>query len=442
MSRSVKFALFALATIALAGCSGGHATPGLPAVPASQVRRDDKSQMPRYVIVMVQENRTVDNLFQTQPGVDTQSFGFDSHNNRIPLTQINLGAPFSCQHTHASFVTEVTAGFDLATCGAKAPPDAAFSYVNPSNITQYTALASQYAFADHVFQSNEGPSLPAHLYLIAATSGTPGSHFNISENDGSPAGCNAPTGTTVATIDMTSSFPGIENNPIFPCINPLTIFNELDSARISWKYYTPSVNSVWTAPYAVQSLYQNDRSNVIVPETTILSDIQQSRLAQVSYVIPSNKDSDHPGQGSGGPTWVASVVNALGNSRYWDECAVIVVWDDWGGWYDHVAFTHPSSNPSDPYEYGLRVPLIAIGPFAKSNFVDHTPRDFSAIPHFIEDVYGLQSLNALDSQTDDLFNLFNFQHGHARTFTPIPTGNVTIKSLINRKPDPTPIDSD
>ena len=201
------------------------------------------------------------------------------------------------------------------------------------------------------------------------------------------------------------------------------------------------MNSIWTAPYAIQSLYQNDRANVIVPETTVLSDIQNSRLAQVSYVIPSNKNSDHPGQGAGGPTWVASVVNALGNSRYWNECAIIVVWDDWGGWYDHVAYTHPPGNPSDPYEYGLRVPLLAIGPFAKSNFVDHTQRDFTAIPHFIEDVYGLQSLNQLDSQTDDLFSLFNF-HGHARKFSRIPTGNVTIKGLINRAPDPTPIDSD
>jgi phospholipase C len=144
MPKSIHFALCAVAVVALAtGCSGSHAIPGLASKAASQVRRDDHSNMPRYIIVMVQENRTVDNLFQTQPGVDTQSFGFDSHNNRIPLTQINLGSSITCQHTHAAFVTEVTVGFDQANCGAKAPPDAAFSYVNPSNITQYTALASQ-----------------------------------------------------------------------------------------------------------------------------------------------------------------------------------------------------------------------------------------------------------------------------------------------------------
>lgn len=442
MPKHIRFAVFASAIVALAaGCGSNHAAPGIPTKAASQVHRDDFN-LPRYVIVMVQENRSVDNLFQTQPGVDTQNFGFDSHNNQIPLKEIKLGAAFSCAHTHAAFVTEVTQGFDLAQCGARAPVDAAFSYVDPSTITQYTALASQYAFADHVLQSNEGPSLPAHLYLIAATSGAQGSQFNISENDGTPAGCNAQAGKTVTTIDMTSTFPGVEGNPIFPCINTQTVFNELDRARISWKYYTPSVNSIWTAPYAVQSLFQNDRGNVIVPETSVLSDIQNSRLAHVSYVIPSNQNSDHPGQGTGGPTWVASVVNALGHSRYWNECAIIVVWDDWGGWYDHVAYTHPSNKPSDPYEYGLRVPLLAIGPFARTNFVDHTPRDFSAIPHFIEDVYGLDSLGQLDAQTDDLFSLFDFQrgHGHIKPFKPIPTGNVTIKSLINRPPDTTPID--
>jgi phospholipase C len=445
MLRNIQLALALCAFSALVqGCSAAHTAGAVPNGSVSQAHR--ALTLPKYVIVMVQENRTIDNLFQTQPGVDTQNYGYDSHHNRIPLTQLDLGAPFDCNHSHTAFVTEVTKGFDLERCSSGAPVNAAFSYVNPSEITQYTALASQYAIADEVLQSNEGPSFPAHIYLIAATSGTPGSHWNISENDGTkpktPAGCNAPSGKTVRTIDMTSAFPGVEGNPIFPCINPLTIFNELDGAHITWKFYTPSVNSIWTSPYAVQSLYQSDKSNVIVPETTVLSDIQNGRLAQVSYVIPSGHNSDHPGNGNtGGPTWVASVVNALGTSQYWNQCAVIVVWDDWGGWFDHVGYRHPASSPVDPYEYGMRVPLLAIGPFAKSNWVGHDPRDFSAIPHFIEDVYGLTSLGQLDSQTDDLFNLFNFG-ARPRKFTPIPTGAVTIKGLISRPPDMSPVDSE
>jgi phospholipase C len=446
MWKEIRIIVSACAIAVLGtGCGGSHGPAAMPGGTNLQVHHRLLT-LPKYVIVMIQENRTVDDLFQTQPGVDTQNFGYDSHHHRVPLVEQPLGTSWDCNHAHSAFVTELTRGFDLERCGTGAPSDAAFSYVNPSQITQYTALASQYAFADEVLQSNEGPSFPAHIYLIAATSGTPGSHFNISENDGtkppSPTGCNAQPAKRVKTIDMTSAFPGIEGNPIFPCIDPLTIFNELDSAHISWKYYTPLIDSIWTAPYAIQSLYQNDRANVIVPETTVLSDIQNGTLAQVSYVIPSGHDSDHPGNhNTGGPTWVASVVNALGASQYWDQCAVIVVWDDWGGWYDHVAYRHPGSNPTDPYEYGLRVPLLGIGPYAKSNYVDNTQRDFSSIPHFIEDVYGLSTLGQLDSQTDDLFSLFNFS-GEPRKFTRIPTGNVTIKSLIDRPQDTEPVDSD
>jgi phospholipase C len=431
------------------GC-GGQGVASMPSAASARAHRSTTLTLPKYVIVMVQENRTVDNLFQKQPGVDTQNYGIDSHGNQIPLTKIHLQSPIDCDHSHHAFVVDVTQGFDVPSCGKLAPPDAAFSYVKPSDITQYTALATQYAFADEVLQSNEGPSLPAHIYLIAATSQNPGSNWNLADafgsraegpGDSKPSGCDANPGKRDLQVDMTTPFPGVEGNPIFPCINPLTIFNELDSAQISWKYYTPNVDGRWTAPYIIQSLFDNDKANVITPETTVLSDIQNGQLAQVSYVIPSCNNSDHSGCGNGGPKWVASVVNALGASSYWNQCAVIVVWDDWGGWFDHVAFRHPGSNSVDPYEYGLRVPLIAIGPYARSNYVDHTQRDFAAIPHFVEDVYGLASLGQLDAQTDDLFSMFTFS-GKPRKFTPIPTGNVTIKSLIDRPPDRSPIDSE
>lgn len=441
--RNILTVIYAFAFVALAGgCEAHNAAVPVPGAAAARVKHSAPA-LPLYVIVMVQENRTVDNLFQTQPGVDTQNYGYDSHQKRVMLAETDLGGRYSCSHSHSAFVKAATQGFDLENCG-EAPPDEPFSYVNPSDIKPYTALATQYAFADEVLQSNEGPSFPAHLYLIAATSGTPGSHWNIADEDFQhmAAGCSAPPNQKAPTIDMKSDFPGIEGHPIFPCIDPLTIFNELDSAHISWKYYTPNPDFIWTAPYAVRSLYENDKSNVIVPEKTILSDIENLRLARVSYVIPSYGNSDHPGLGNkGGPAWVASVVNALGASPYWSKCAVIVVWDDWGGWYDHVAYRHPAGKPTDPYEYGFRVPLLAIGPYAKSNFVDHTQRDFAAIPHFIEDVYGLSSLNQLDSKTDDLFSLFNFDDA-PRRFTPIPTGNVTIKSLLNAPPDTRPVDSE
>ena len=445
MLRKIPSTLLLCAVVAIAaGCGAGRAPAAIPNGRSLEAHRRTAT-LPKYVIVMVQENRTVDNLFQTQPGVDTQSFGIDSHGNQIPLQQQDLGGTYSCSHSYPSFVKEVTVGFDAVKCGL-APPDEAFSYVRPSEIKPYTALATQYAIADEVLQSNEGPSFPAHIYLIAATSGQPGSHWNVAEDDNQlnhiPSGCNAPPTQKVLQLDMTTTFPSKEGNKIFPCLTTPTIFDELDAAHITWKYYTPNANFIWSTPYAIQSLYQNDKADVVVPEKTVLTDIQGGTLSQVSYVIPSYGNSDHPGIGNnGGPAWVASVINALGKSPYWNQCAVIVVWDDWGGFYDHVQYRHPPNSPTDPYEYGLRVPLLAIGPFAKPGFVDHTQRDFSAIPHFIEDVYGLPSLGQLDAQTDDLFSMFNFGSA-ARKFTPIDTGNVTIKSLLAQPPDSRPVDPD
>ena len=84
------------------------------------------------------------------------------------------------------------------------------------------------------------------------------------------------------------------------------------------------------------------------PEQThkCLTDIANGQLASVSWVIPTGQASDHPAINDGtGPSWVASVVNAIGNSQYWSNTAIIITWDDWGGWYDHVPHRPPSSTP-------------------------------------------------------------------------------------------------
>ena len=453
---------FALVLIAswLTGCAStptGRAAATLPLARSLSSRHLKPASLPEHVVVIVQENRSFDNLFQGFPGADTQNYGYDSHGNKVALRKLPLGAVYDPVHSHASFVTEFDNGqldgFDLDGCGPHCPKNAAYSYVDPADVQPYWNLAQQYAIADHVLQPNEGPSFPGHLYLIAAQSGTPGSKWYVAENpravrQQSPLDCLAPKGTTVEQIDMTSSFPGIEGNPIFPCVDPPTILDELDAAGISWKYYTGSLGWIWTAPYAVKHLADNpaDQANVIVPETTVLSDIAGHTLSQVSYVIPSHHNSDHAGDGhnDGGPAWVASIVNAIGgDSYYWPNTAIIVVWDDWGGWYDHYLSGngHPAGDSTDPNEYGFRVPLLAIGPYARAGYISHTARDSTAILHFIEDVYSLPSLGKLDAQTDDLFELFDFG-GKARAHKRIATGSVTSQSLRLEKHDDSPLDDD
>jgi phospholipase C len=408
-----------------------------------------------HVIVVVQENRSVDNLFQTFPGADTKRCGKDSNNRTVCLQKLPLGTQYDPGHSHKAFVTEYNYGAmngfdkDCANC----PVDTAYTYVDPHDIVPYLQLARQYAFADHVLQPNQGPSQPGHIYLIAGQTGSPGSHWYLSENPGprheGAADCLASPDHTVLQIDMTTAFPGVEDNPIFPCIDPPTILDELDQAGIEWRYYTPNLGSIWTAPLAISHLYNSpaDYARVVTPETTVLSDIHNHVLQPVSYVIPRSHNSDHPGPGNpnGGPAWVASIVNAIGNEpMYWPNTAILVVWDDWGGWFDHYVPTFASNpfggNP-DPYEYGFRVPLLAIGSHAKSGYISHTPRSAAAILHFIEDVYHLNSLGKLDAQTDNLSDMFSFNRA-PRKFTPIPTGNVTIDKLLRQPPDSSSLDSD
>jgi len=145
----------------------------------------------------------------------------------------------------------------------------------------------------------------------------------------------------------------------------------------------------------------------------ILTDISNNQLPAVSWVIPAGKNSDHPGNQLtlGGPSWGASIVNAIGNTSYWANTAIIVTWDDWGGWYDHVpppqVITDGTSWGSG-YVYGFRVPLIVISPYAKAAHLSHVSHDFGSILHFVEENFGLSSLGYADARADDLSDCFDF----------------------------------
>jgi phospholipase C len=140
------------------------------------------------------------------------------------------------------------------------------------------------------------------------------------------------------------------------------------------------------------------------PETTILTDVAEGRLPQVSWVIPDLKNSDHATSRSDtGPSWVAAVVNAIGESAYWNSTAIFVLWDDWGGWYDDAA-----PPQLDFTGLGLRVPCIVISPYAKAHHVAHTQYEFGSILKFIERTYGLPSLGYTDARAADMSDAFDF----------------------------------
>jgi phospholipase C len=396
-------------------------------IPVAQGQHHHHDQQFNHVVIIFQENRTPDNLFQDpvliDNGADIAQSGRNSDGQNIPLTPVALANDYDLKHSHAAFVDMYDDGrMDGAnrvpvSCNKGSqncpPTNPQFKYVNPSDVQPYFQLAEQYTFGDRMFQTNQGPSFPAHQFIISGTSApTTDSNLFAAENPqgvpnpGTNTGCTAPTNEYVWMIDPFGS----ESSKEYPCFDHPALTDLLDYAGLSWAYYTPQVNNIWTGPNAIQHIrFGNDWQYVIPDPKQILSDISNHQLPAVSWVIPAGKSSDHPASNGGtGPSWVASVVNAIGNSDYWQDTAIIITWDDWGGWYDHVA-----PRVVDSYEYGFRVPLIVVAQNARQGYISHVTHDFGSILRFIEGNWGLPSLGYADRYADDLSDCFDFHHRHA-----------------------------
>jgi len=131
---------------------------------------------------------------------------------------------------------------------------------------------------------------------------------------------------------------------------------------------------------------------------------------------------------------VTSIVNAIGNSPYWSNTAILVTWDDWGGWYDHVAPQILNS-----YEYGFRVPMIVVSPYAKQGYISHVTHDFGSILKFIESTFNLPSLGYADAPADNLSDCFNFGQS-ATSFQTIPPPANTAQCTSDPSPATDPDD--
>ena len=429
--KMLLFCFFLVATgvllINLNGCGGSSGSSTTPPPPPPKIQ---------HVVVIFQENRSIDNLFQdpvlVQRGADIQNYGINSLGQKITLTPTTLQTDYDLSHTHSSFVAMYDNGkMDGADkipvgCNPNAPPPCPppnvwFQYIDPSGIGPYFQLAETYSFGDRMFQTNQGPSFPAHQFIISGTSApSVGSNLFAADNPlgiAHPfnlAGCIAPPTETVALIDPTGS----ESQTMYPCFDHPTLTDELNASSISWRYYAPSAGVIWNAPNAIEHMCVPNApppngtactgsdwtNNVVLQSTQVLTDIQNGNLATVSWVIPTGQASDHAIITDGsGPSWVASVVNAIGNSQYWSNTAIFIAWDDWGGWYDHVAPTVINS-----YEYGFRVPLIVVSPYAKAAYISHVPHHFGSILKYIEENFGLNSLGYADANADDLSDCFNY----------------------------------
>lgn len=431
----------------------------------------------QHVVIIFQENRSIDNLFQDpvliSRGADIASSGKNSLGQTIPLSPIDLGTTgsnpqnYDLSHAHSAFVSMYDGGkmdgtnpncSPAAQCPPNAHPNFQYMYVKPTDVQPYFALAEQYTFGDRMFQTNQGPSFPAHQFIISGTSAPlENSPLFAAENtapSSSPAGCIAPLTTMVTMIDAAGSETA--QPPQYPCFEHQTLTDLLDTKGLTWRYYAPSPGSIWTGPDAIEHICQQQTingvltckgpiwtNNVIIPQSLVLTDIANGQLAQVSWIIPDGKSSDHAVANDGsGPAWVASIVNAIGNSAYWANTVIIITWDDWGGWYDHVApkVINDGVSWGSGYVYGFRVPLIVVSPYAKAAYISHVTHDFGSILIFIETTFTLPSLGYADVAADNLSDCFNLTQSPL-TFKQIPAA-LPAAFFINDKRPPTAPDDD
>ncbi|MGB6690985.1 MAG: alkaline phosphatase family protein [Terracidiphilus sp.] len=455
----------------------------------------------KNVVVIFQENRTPDNLFHfltpacplppfadrlhsctpvlvTPSCYDISPCGLSNQSGitvPVALTPVPLAGGIDPDHSHKAFKQMCDPDPVTMACrndGAwktSAPKGYSYGYVDNKAVTNsdgspghlldpYLTFAKQYGWANFMFQTNQGPSYPAHQFMFAGTSApTAEDDANstfVSENFNNVvysevAGCLAPLDTTnellspVVNGQQSSEchlYAGgsVQECPIgntdllFPsnpvgtfCYSHQSMADVLDPHSISWKYYAPSPGSIWTAPDSIKSICQPQFVNPSDPKsalectgkewnahvdvrnlgTDILRDIASCSLARVSWVIPDGRWSDHAAlEDAYGPSWVAAVINAIGNNpkcgpgtanpgeTFWQDTAIVVTWDDWGGWSDNQAPPFASNLPCNSsdcqgdYQYGFRVPLIVVSAYTPAGYIDNSPYDFGSVLRMIEGI--------------------------------------------------------
>jgi phospholipase C len=394
----------------------------------------------QHVIVIVQENRTPDNLFQglcappygskslcstspTAAQYNIQTSNWLDKNSSTGVTQpstVALANKYDLSHAHSAFTVMCDAdpatgackmdGAGRIPCSGTCPAKPQYRFVDNSTgvVSPYLDMATQYGWANYMFQTNQGPSFPAHQFLFGGTSAPSAADdaagIFASENmsgTGKTAGCTAETGTTVQLIGPTG-----ENSKMYPCFEHQTMADLLPQV-VTWRYYTPSAGSIWTAPNAIHHICissgpgghctgQDWTNNVDLAPADVLKDIAGCHLRSVSWVIPTGANSDHArGNDGGGPSWVTSIVNAIGQSTacdndggYWKNTAIFITWDDWGGWYDHESPT-VLAQPEGDYQYGFRVPLVVVSAYTAAGYINNERHDFGSILRFVEQNFGI-----------------------------------------------------
>lgn len=365
-----------------------------------------------HIVFIVKENRTFDNMF----GAYTSTYGAKtcalSTGQTIPMTRAADRYPHDIDHSYAAALLAINGGkmnqFDLIDLGFQPSGDLFGDFLTcrqfeSADIPNYFAYARHFSLGARMFSSLHGPSMPNHLYTIAADS------FGVLDNpfrtdSGNSWGCDAPAGELVRMMQP----DGIVTAE-FPCLSGVaTMANSLDNANVSWKYYAPPSTDpgyIWSTFDAINEVRNGADWAKVVDTSNFVSDVQNNQLPSVSWVITPDWQSEHPDSSTcEGENATVTELNAImSNSALWNTTAVLIVWDDFGGMYDHVA-----PPDVDPFGLGPRVPLLIISPYARPGHISTTQYEFSSVLKFIETRFNLPALSTRDAGANDMEDSFNF----------------------------------
>jgi phospholipase C len=433
----LSIAAAALILCACSGNSGGRSAAGLPVLNSEPVATQpvrihrQASGKIKHVVIIVQENRSFNNLFYGYLGAKTAKYGYDSYGQKIKLLPVGLETTWDIDHSSSSFFAACNGtgsipgtncrmnGFnnEYVSCGGSSNPcpikHPQYAYVPRSETAPYFAMAKQYVLADEMFASNfDASSFISHQYIIS------GQALSAVNYPYGAWGCPGGSGDLIATVGPQRQIPyGYE----IVCWDPTTLGDELDKAGLSWAFYGVSYSGYpggWIAYQAIKHIYYGPdwSKDIISPPSQFLTDVASGNLRNVTWITPTCANSDHAGCGSNsGPSWVASLVNAVGQSKYWNSTAIFIFWDDYGGWYDSVP---PAYVDYDGVSF--RLPMLIVSAYAKQGHVSHVHYEHGSILKFVEDQFGLSRLAASDTRAKSpARDCFDFTKP-PRFFVPIP----------------------
>ena len=367
----------------------------------------------KHIIILVRENHSFDNLFGRFPGADGTTMAHVG-SSVVPLNITPIHTPHDLGHGGSTVEQVIDGGrmdgFYKEYEAVQNGVDMADSQYLPREIPDYWTYARDFSLADHFFSTVMASSFPNHLVTVTGQSLNTYSNPVVPEGGVRSWGCDAEPKTVVAW-----TYDGRSGN-MRPCFNTTTITDEANAAGVTWKYYASPPGTfgyIWSTLDSIAHIrYSKQWSANVRPDSEFIHDVKSHRLPAISWLTTDLNTSDHPPASICiGQNWVARQINAVMASNYWRSTAIVMTWDDFGGFYDHVAPPMVAG-----YTLGPRVPTIVISPYSRAHFVDHRLYDFRSILKLVEATFNLPHLAVYDRSVRSIAGMLDISQ---RSLPPI-----------------------